>query len=172
MTGKSFYLGAKDIGSNINVLDNTFSGVIETSLMYTSFSHSLESIAEKVSVGISLLNPFPKFLLPEAHQFHALAKYYHGGRVPGGGIFAGYMIFGGYLVALPYLLAVKCASSCLSGALISFNDKYRDLVFLLSAALFIAIPRIMLYDPSALWRFLLLLFVLYIANSVILQSDQ
>lgn len=133
-------------------LDNTFTGVIETSLIYTSIAKGQGSI-ENFGYLVGALLPVPNSLIPDSMLYivDALAK----ARFPGGGSLAGFIIYFNYFYAIPYLAFIYVAfrRSHLGGVAAG--------MYLI---LFITVTRWWLYGPYVIFKFLGVLLLIMLVN--------
>ena len=130
------------------VLDNTFTGVIETSLIYSAYAEQF-SFADKLKYWLAIIIPAPSSILPPDFNYHAAAKLYHSTRVPGGGITAGYVIFTGYLLA-PVLLAYLQLALFRTPQVLSERSLIKSILFVV---VLITLMRWSLYGAYALFKF-------------------
>ena len=158
-------IGYKQLGSFGYVLDSTFSGVIETSLIYTSFSQQVP-IAQKVGYFFAIIAPMPSSLLPETLDYHSLAKAYHQTRVPGGGIIAGYVLFTEYLLIFPLLWFFASSQTIKLRIGETMRPQHNSLQHVLFAILMITIMRWSLYGVYVLFKFLGIMLVLLFLDAV------
>lgn len=158
-------IGYKQLGSFGYVLDSTFTGVIETSLIYTSFSQQIP-IAQKVGYLFAIIAPLPSSLLPESLDYHSVAKAYHQTRVPGGGIVAGYVLFTEYLLIFPLLWFFARSQTIKLRIGQRMRPQHNSLQHVLFAILMITIMRWSLYGVYVLFKFLGIMLVLLFLDAV------
>lgn len=158
-------IGYKQMGSFGYVLDNTFTGVIETSLIYTSFSQHIP-FAQKVGYFFAIIAPLPSSLLPGSLDYHSAAKAYHQTRVPGGGIIAGYVLFTDYLLIVPLLWFFARSQTIKLRIRKTMRRQHNSLQHLLFAILMITIMRWSLYGVYVLFKFLGIMFVLLFLDAI------
>lgn len=135
-------------------MDNTFTGVIETALIYTSIAQQ-QSLSENFIYMIGALLPIPNSFIPDQMLYIVdAAKRYH---FPGGGALAGFVIYFNYTYLAPYLTYIY----------LSFKYSHRGNIFSwMYLITFITITRWWLYGPYVIFKFLGILTILMITNKI------
>lgn len=146
-------LGYKDFG----YLDNTFSGVIETSLIYSTIYDDTSFIQRFIQL-IGLLLPVPGSFIPnEMIYYYDLGEKYIG-RIPGGGMMTGFFYYFDYITvpifSFYFILVFKSYSNPL--------NIYSNVILFVACT---TITRWWLYGPYVLFKLLgVCLFVYFIVN--------
>jgi hypothetical protein len=129
------------IGLGNVALDNTFTGVIETSLMYIEISESIE-LTSLLYYFFSMVSPVPYSMLPyEAHYIGTVYEEFS--KVPGGGLIASFF----YYFGVPLLFLIM--------AVLFTVYKYESIKTIAGSVMLIAIfssPRWFLYGPYVLFK--------------------
>ena len=86
------------MGYHGGVLNNNFTGVIETALIYTSVSVR-QGLAENVGFLVGAVLPIPSSLIPDSMLYYVDLYDKHYTRIPGGGLLTGFFIYFRYLLA-------------------------------------------------------------------------
>jgi hypothetical protein len=122
-------------------LDNNFTGVIETALIYTAAARE-QTIFENLTYLIGTILPIPNTFIPDAMIYvnDIKGKYV----IPGGGVLAGFVMYFHYLLAP--IVIVYAALSHANG----HKNKWAAGGLLIMA---ITAPRWWLYGPFALFKF-------------------
>jgi hypothetical protein len=149
----STLLGYKDYG----YLDNTFTGVIETALIYSSI-YEVNTLAVRIGEFIGTMLPVPGFLIPDNMIYYYDLESKYDGRIPGGGLLAGFVIYYDFLllpVLLGYLLiAYKAYSNPVQSIwLTSFGF-----------VALVSVSRWWLYGPYVLFKFLGVFLLFYVID--------
>lgn len=162
-------LGASDIGiSHIfgyvdnGRLDNTFSGVIETALIYTAVSQT-QSFSQNIMHLIGTIAPLPSSFMPDSTSYLVNLFEIHRGKIPGGGLLAGFFIYFNYLLAIPVF------------AFLFFALRYstRKVIFgAMYFICFICVSRWWLYGPFVFFKFFGIFFLLYLINIISLTYEK
>lgn len=149
-------------------LDNTFTGVIETALIYTSVSVG-EDFISILGHLVGAILPLPGSLIPDEWIYYVRVYEVHFGRIPGGGLLAGFVIYFHYMLLPFFTVYVVFAYH---GA--RFLDRSGGLVVLSSImnfVLFVSVCRWWLYGPYVLFKFLGVFFVFYFINKFLFSLD-
>lgn len=143
-------------------LDNTFSGVIETALMYTSVSHN-QPLSQNIMHFIGTILPLPSSLLPDSMSYVLNIFKVHPGKIPGGGLLAGFFIYFNYMLVIPVF------------AFLFFSLKYRNKNALFGSMYFICficVSRWWLYGPFVFFKFSGIFFLVYLLNLAVLLFEK
>ncbi|MEQ5829013.1 hypothetical protein J3456_16845 [Sulfitobacter sp. NFXS29] len=159
-------LGYKYLGSYGNVLDSTFTGVIETSLIYSSYSLSL-SFTQVLGNFIAIIAPFPSSFMPDSLNYHAMAKAYHQTRVPGGGVVAGYLLFTDYLLAIPLLWFFAVTQPIRLRIGREARPRHNSPHHLMYAILMITMMRWSLYGVYVLFKFVGIFLFIFLVDATV-----
>lgn len=148
---------ANIVGYKNGILDNTFTGVIETALIYisTSAQHEIETT---IKFLIGTLAPLPNTFIPDSFLYHIDVYERHRGRIPGGGLLPGFFIYFGYLLA-PFVLAyiyIACKRAR--------QDVLPGAMYMICT---ITVTRWWLYGPYVLFKFIGIFIVLLAANNIL-----
>lgn len=160
-------LGMDEIGAAALVgyvdgrLDNTFTGVIETALIYTGVSENL-SLIDNLKHLVGTVLPVPSSFVPESFQYIVHVHNVHPGRLPGGGLLAGFFIYFHYLLAVPVFLFLYLAIRK-SGV----SPIYGVMYFVV----FICVARWWLYGPFVFFKFIGVFAVLQLINLASLKYE-
>ena len=143
-------------------LDNTFTGVIETALIYSGVA-AKQDITTNLLHLIGTIAPLPNSLLPTAMLYIENVHEVHSGKIPGGGLLAGFFVYFNYLLVGPvfvflYLAFKKSKSSRICGALYFIA--------------FICIARWWLYGPFVFFKFTGVFLGIYLANLIALNVEK
>ncbi|CCU72970.1 hypothetical protein [Thalassolituus oleivorans] len=153
--GISQILGYKDFG----YLDNTFSGVIETALIYSSIYQNLNFIDRFMEL-IGTVLPLPGSLIPNhmIYYYDLASKYV--GRIPGGGLLAGFVWYFDYLLLLfivPYFYMVYRRIFQGGG----------QFTLAMTFVFFVSVSRWWLYGPYVLFKFLGVFLIFLVIERVV-----
>jgi hypothetical protein len=146
-------LGYKDFG----YLDNTFSGVIETSLIYSTI-YTDTSLIQRFIQLVGLLLPMPGSFIPnEMIYYYDLGEKYVG-RIPGGGMMTGFFYYFDYITvpifSFYFILVFKSYSNPLS--------IYSNVILFVACS---TITRWWLYGPYVLFKiFGVCLFIYFVVS--------
>jgi hypothetical protein len=157
-------LGYKHLGSFGFVLDSTFTGVIETSLIYTSYSESL-SLSQTIGNFLAIIAPVPSSMLPDSLNYHGAAKAFHQTRVPGGGIVAGYVLFTKYLLMIPLMWFFVLSQTIKLQIEQSARLQHNSIQHVLFAILMITMMRWSLYGVYVLFKFMGIFFLVLLVDA-------
>jgi len=137
-------------------MDNTFTGVIETALIYTSIAKS-HGILQNLGYLIGAILPVPNSLIPDSMLY--IVDAMQRSKFPGGGALAGFVIYFRYLYVIPYIwfLYVAFRRSHLGGVA---SGMY--------LILFITVTRWWLYGPYVIFKFLGVLLLIMLVNRFVL----
>lgn len=135
---------ARVLGYKSGVLDNTFTGVIETSLIY-SFAATFQGVLENLKYLLAVVLPVPNSLIPSDWLYFVDVYERHHGRIPGGGLLSGFFDYFNFLISAPVLIYFlyamkKCDKNVLAGGM--------------CLILTICVSRWWLYGPYVLFKFL------------------
>lgn len=148
---------ANIVGYKNGILDNTFTGVIETALIYiaTSAQHDIDTT---VKFLIGTLAPLPNTFIPDSFLYHIDVYERHRGRIPGGGLLPGFFIYLEYLLA-PFFLAYIYIACKRAGKGIMPGAMYMICT--------ITVTRWWLYGPYVLFKFIGLFLILLATNNIL-----
>ena len=149
------------VGYKNGILDNTFTGIIETALIYSS-SSTEQNIFQNIKFLIGVILPLPNSLIPDDFLYYKEIYTKHFGRIPGGGLLSGFIIYFNYLL-VPFILfyfhyAFKHAK----------DNKHSAAMYYI---ILVTLPRWWLYGPYVLFKFLSFYFVVYIITQSILKNE-
>ncbi len=160
--GLSQLLGYKDFG----YLDNTFTGVIETALIYSSIYEEVDfSIRFFEFIGVLL--PLPGFLLPDSMIYYSDLDSRYFGRIPGGGLLAGFFYYFDFLFVPVWFFYIGAVYYCLGLEKVT-SWFYSGLVFVM----FVSVSRWWLYGPYVLFKFLGVFFLFVVINKALLSHSK
>lgn len=147
------------LGYQNGQLDNTFTGVIETALIYTGM-YTTQGIEKILAHLIGTILPIPNSLIPDSLLYIVEANrlYY----MPGGGILAGFVIYFNYIFLIPFLIYVNYATK---------KAKVNKIAAVMSLILFSTITRWWLYGPFVIFKFFGAFLLLYGINCILLNCD-
>ena len=149
------------IGVGVAVLDNTFTGVIETTLMYMDQSRNTD-LTVKSYQFLGYILPIPFSMLPnDINVANVVYDTYF--KVPGGGSFLGFAYYFWFL--LPPLVILILFKGYKYG---SSHPIYGGLMFLL----IISAPRWYLYSPHVIVKFFLIWLLLLILGVSLFSADK
>lgn len=156
-------LGYKDFG----YLDNTFSGVIETSLIYSTI-YIDTSFTQRLIQLIGLLLPVPGSLIPnEMIYYYDLSEKYIG-RIPGGGMMPGFFYYFDYITVPIFLFYFYLVFKSYSKPL----NIYSNIILFVACT---TITRWWLYGPYVLFKLfgvcLLVYFIIKCSNYFISSKN-
>lgn len=143
-------------------LDNTFSGVIETALMYTSVSYN-QPLSQNLMHFAGTILPLPSSLLPDSMSYVFNIFKVHPGKIPGGGLLAGFFIYFNYILIIPVF------------TFLFFSLRYRNKNALFGSMYFICficVSRWWLYGPFVFFKFSGIFFVIYLLNVTSLAFEK
>lgn len=122
-------------------LDNTFTGVIETGLIYTAIGKG-QQFGENLLYLIGTILPVPNTFIPDnmLYTVDAYKRYY----LPGGGLLAGFVIYFNYFLTIPIVYFIFIAF------LKSKNNAIAGGMYLIT---FITVTRWWLYGPYVIFKF-------------------
>lgn len=140
-------------------MDNTFTGVIETALIYTEIGRYQE-FGQKMGHMIGALLPVPNALIPQDMLYLVSAKERYG--FPGGGALAGFFIYFNYLYAVPYILYIWIAYRYAGRSAVASG---------MYIILFITLLRWWLYGPYVIFKFLGIFLLLMLINFFAMKID-
>lgn len=146
----NLFLGYKDFG----YLDNTFTGVIETSLIY-SYVSEVKGGYKVFLEFLGTIAPLPSSLLPNEMVYFDKLDTQYPVRIPGGGMVSGFIVYFSYAF-FPVLLIY------LYLALNKGNKSY--LYGMLAYISLITVSRWYLYGAYSLFKFVGVLSVFYFIN--------
>ncbi len=135
-------------------MDNTFTGVIETAMVYIDIGGK-QDFLENIKFLIGAMLPLPNSLIPDSMLYIVDAKEKY--RFPGGGLLAGFIIYFNFIYAIPYALYFYYA----------FRNSHRagiasGMYFIIC----ITFTRWWLYGPYVIFKFLGVFLLLMLANHV------
>ncbi|MCO7472015.1 hypothetical protein NJG16_18240 [Stenotrophomonas maltophilia] len=133
-------------------MDNTFTGVIETALIYTSIAKT-QGVMENLGYLLGALLPVPNSLIPDSMLYivDAMQRY----KFPGGGALAGFIIYFRYLYAIPYLWFIYIAFK---------RSHLGGIASGMYLILFITVTRWWLYGPYVIFKFFGVLLLIMLVN--------
>jgi hypothetical protein len=141
------------LGYKYGRLDNTFTGVIETSMIYIDIGRS-QSLVENIKYLIGATLPVPNTFIPDSMLY--IVDLHSRYRVPGGGALAGFMMYFNYLYLVPYAIYFWIAFYR------SGRGTVADGMYLI---LFCTVMRWWLYGPYVIFKFLGVLWVFMLLNN-------
>lgn len=139
-------------------LDNTFTGVIETSLIYTAIAKG-QGVLENFGYLVGALLPVPNSLIPDGMLYivDAMEK----ARFPGGGSLAGFVIYFNYFYIIPYFAFIYIAFK---------RSHLGGIASGMYLIVFITVTRWWLYGPYVIFKFLGVLLLIMVVNKVALAA--
>jgi hypothetical protein len=140
-------------------MDNTFTGVIETALIYTEIGR-YQDFFQKMNHMIGALLPVPNTFIPKDMIYLVSAKERYG--FPGGGALAGFFIYFNYLYAVPYMVYIWIAYR--------YSDR-GGIASGMHLILFITLMRWWLYGPYVIFKFLGIFLLLMLINFFAMKID-
>ncbi len=149
-------LGYKEYG----YLDNTFTGVIETALIYSSIYEN-NTYVIRLFEFIGVLLPVPGSFIPDFMVYYNDLSDKYIGRIPGGGLLAGFVIYFDYLLVPFVLLYAYIAYRKMSIGMDAIWSVAMAFVF------FVSVSRWWLYGPYVLFRFLGVFLVFLLLDSLL-----
>lgn len=148
------------------VLDNTFTGVIETALIYSSVSNG-ESFIGILKHLVGVLAPLPGSFIPDSWIYYVRLYEVHLGRIPGGGLLTGFFIYFNFML-LPFYMLYKAFA--FYPAFFGVRNKcslFYNMSSIFYFVVFISVARWWLYGPYVLFKFLGVAFLLFILNGIL-----
>nr|WP_313124295.1 hypothetical protein [Stenotrophomonas geniculata] len=133
-------------------MDNTFTGVIETALIYTSIARS-QGVIENIGYLVGALLPVPNSLIPDSMLY--IVDAMQRSKFPGGGALAGFVIYFRYLYVVPYLWFIYIAFK---------RSHLGGIASGMYLILFITVTRWWLYGPYVIFKFLGVLLLIMMVN--------
>jgi hypothetical protein len=140
-------------------LDNTFTGVIETALIYTGMYSKL-GFDQVFAHLIGTILPLPNSLIPDSMLYIVEANRRY--NMPGGGALAGFVIYFSYFLLIPFLSYVRFATKHAN------KNRFAAVMCLI---LFSTITRWWLYGPFVIFKFFGAFLILYGLNHVLLSCE-
>lgn len=160
-------LGMENVGFDSLVgyvdgrLDNTFTGVIETALIYTGISEH-QDYAENFMHFLGTIAPLPSSFIPDSMQYIVHIHNVYPGKIPGGGILAGFFIYFNYLLVVPVSLFLFFALR---------RAKKKTIFGVMYFITFICVARWWLYGPFVFFKFFGVFWVIYFINFLALKYE-
>ncbi|EIF44765.1 hypothetical protein DOK_02016 [gamma proteobacterium BDW918] len=135
-------------------MDNTFSGVIETALIYTKIG-AQQDFSVNIGYMVGALLPLPNSFIPDSMLYivDAMNQYYF----PGGGALAGFIVYFNYIYVVPFSLYIFIAF---------YGARNRPICGAMYFILFIVVARWSLYGPYVIFKFFGVLMFLLIASKL------
>lgn len=143
-------------------LDNTFTGVIETALIYTSVSQQ-QDLTQNLIHLIGVIAPLPSSLLPDSTSYASNIYNTYRAKVPGGGLLAGFFIYFNYLLAIPVLSFLYFAIR---------NSTKSTACSIMFFICFTCVSRWWLYGPYVLFKFSGIFAFIYLLNAIALGYEK
>jgi hypothetical protein len=136
-------------------LDNTFTGVIETGLIYTEIAANSNS-AQIFKHLIGMIAPLPNTFIPDEYIYSvsAIRDYI----MPGGGIFAAFSIYFSYSLSVIYLTVIHFAKERAQ------HSVYFGILLLIITA---TSARWWLYGPFVIFKYFGIFLLIYISSKFI-----
>lgn len=153
---------ANIFGYQNGFLDNTFTGVIETALIYISTSAQHDA-NDTIRLLAGVLAPLPNTLIPDSFLYHIDVYERYRGRIPGGGLLSGFIVYFDYLLAPFVILYIYFSCKRANHGIIT------GAMYIIST---ITITRWWLYGPYVLFKFFGFFLALTVVNKVLLLIEK